>query len=410
MGFLIVLFFIISPLIILYTAGYRYDAENGIILQTGVISIDVTPDNAEVYIGAGLVNDQLPLRITNVAPGSYPVRVEAEGYLTFTADLTVLSNETAFIRDLALVKEHDSTFFRTASSDTVLSPSGNFTVENIDQTYVIRQSSGELVHTIEQTGTLHTSPYSDVAMQLSTSARTSSVQLFSLDSSEDPITIQLDRRGNFAWHWDKATSRPAIYLERAGQIMRIDDTGKQRVVDTVTSSLWHVDDRGHVWVAHDKTLTQQSRSHEEISIEPGALYIVDITDERILIAYPDQLRIYDRRDGTTQMIQAREADRIYNTSYESWLAHTGNELWEITDTGNVTLLERLSTSITSAHRVPNTAYVAYTTPQEITLLDTFYGLRYTLATGADLQILTVQTAPNRVIYEQQGEWFTIPIE
>ena len=41
MIFLIASFFIISPLIILYTIGYRYDIRTGIVRETGVLSIDV---------------------------------------------------------------------------------------------------------------------------------------------------------------------------------------------------------------------------------------------------------------------------------------------------------------------------------------------------------------------------------
>ena len=42
-------FFIIAPIIIMYTAGYRYDWQNGLLKETGAISVDVEPKNATVY-------------------------------------------------------------------------------------------------------------------------------------------------------------------------------------------------------------------------------------------------------------------------------------------------------------------------------------------------------------------------
>ena len=50
MGLLFLSFFVMSPLIILYTAGYRYDITQHKIKQKGVLSVDIKPTDATVYL------------------------------------------------------------------------------------------------------------------------------------------------------------------------------------------------------------------------------------------------------------------------------------------------------------------------------------------------------------------------
>jgi len=41
-------FFILAPLIVLYTAGYRYNITTGTVLRTGILSAASTPKGAAV--------------------------------------------------------------------------------------------------------------------------------------------------------------------------------------------------------------------------------------------------------------------------------------------------------------------------------------------------------------------------
>jgi len=85
---LISAFFIISPLIIFYTAGYRYDFAEQIIKQTGVISIDIKPVNAIVYLNDVQIKKKIPIRLPNRAPGTYHLKITAPGYQLWEKDIT----------------------------------------------------------------------------------------------------------------------------------------------------------------------------------------------------------------------------------------------------------------------------------------------------------------------------------
>ena len=73
----IIAFFVISPIIIMYTAGYRYDWRNGLLKETGAISVDVEPKNATVYLNGIKLQDKMPIRLNNIAPAKYSLRITA---------------------------------------------------------------------------------------------------------------------------------------------------------------------------------------------------------------------------------------------------------------------------------------------------------------------------------------------
>jgi hypothetical protein len=102
---LITLFFIISPIVIFYTAGYRYDLSSHRILQTGVISVDVLPKSTVTTLNNITIDKRTPLRLTNRAPGSYQIALAAEGYYDWNKVITVGSKQTTYISDVKLLKQ-----------------------------------------------------------------------------------------------------------------------------------------------------------------------------------------------------------------------------------------------------------------------------------------------------------------
>ena len=46
----ITFFLVLSPIIIMYALGYRYDIKNGLLRETGAISIDIKPKNITTYL------------------------------------------------------------------------------------------------------------------------------------------------------------------------------------------------------------------------------------------------------------------------------------------------------------------------------------------------------------------------
>lgn len=102
---LIVAFFILAPVIILYTAGYRYNFKKMALEKTGIIFVSTVPAKTNIYVGNELVAKTTPAIIKNLLPDSYDLRISAPGYLNWGKKLEVRSQLTTFVSKQALLKD-----------------------------------------------------------------------------------------------------------------------------------------------------------------------------------------------------------------------------------------------------------------------------------------------------------------
>ena len=82
---LVAFFFATTPLIILYSLGYRFNTQRGVFVFTGSLSIKSNPQNVEVYIDQQLKNKSLnrlnnSYHIGGIKPGEHLVEVKASGF------------------------------------------------------------------------------------------------------------------------------------------------------------------------------------------------------------------------------------------------------------------------------------------------------------------------------------------
>lgn len=104
-----------TTLAILYAKGYRLQLQDGktIVAGTGILTVNSSPQGAKVYIDGNLTtatNNQL-----NLAPGTYKVRIEKEGYFPWEKTLTVKKE---------LVTEADALLFPTTPKFEPITISG----------------------------------------------------------------------------------------------------------------------------------------------------------------------------------------------------------------------------------------------------------------------------------------------
>jgi len=104
--FFILFFIVVSPLLILYALGYKYDAQKGRLEKTGVFFIKAYPKNAEVYLNSKNQNVQTPTRLTRLLPNTYQVTISKEGFLPWIKNLNIEDQTTTFIEDVSLFKEN----------------------------------------------------------------------------------------------------------------------------------------------------------------------------------------------------------------------------------------------------------------------------------------------------------------
>lgn len=128
----IIAFFIISPLIILYSAGYRYDWKHGLLKETGAISIDVLPENALVYLNNTNIKKKMPIRLKNLTPNKYHLKITAPDYYDWTKDIEVKNKQTEYIKDITLLKKEEPKIILEKDVDVFgLSPDGSYIIYSL---------------------------------------------------------------------------------------------------------------------------------------------------------------------------------------------------------------------------------------------------------------------------------------
>ena len=88
----VLLFFIIIPILLSYSLGYRIDYMALKAYKTGIISINSKPSGAAIYINDKLYTNVTPAEIQELKPGAYKIKVKREGFYPWEEELTVRPN------------------------------------------------------------------------------------------------------------------------------------------------------------------------------------------------------------------------------------------------------------------------------------------------------------------------------
>jgi len=97
-------FLIITPIVIMYATGYRYNFTKGQIQKIGILYIDSQPKKADIFIN-DKYKAKTPKRFGALLPDIYKVKVQKEGYYTWEKELEVISYLTTFAKDIVLFKK-----------------------------------------------------------------------------------------------------------------------------------------------------------------------------------------------------------------------------------------------------------------------------------------------------------------
>lgn len=114
--FFLMAFFIITPLVSMYAAGYTLTS--GLkIKKTGILTVKTDPKNALIYLNDVEQTNELssflknekqylrtPLRLKNLTPGDYQVRIELENHWPWEKKLSINPGQSTFIEDVQLFK------------------------------------------------------------------------------------------------------------------------------------------------------------------------------------------------------------------------------------------------------------------------------------------------------------------
>ncbi len=90
-GFWVVLFAILCPILVLYALGYKVDLQNRQIIKTGSLIIRSEPQRADIFIDDAKITQRTNSTIRFLLPGDYNVKISKAGYQAWTKRLNIRS-------------------------------------------------------------------------------------------------------------------------------------------------------------------------------------------------------------------------------------------------------------------------------------------------------------------------------
>ncbi|MFA5358890.1 MAG: hypothetical protein WC310_03670 [Patescibacteria group bacterium] len=122
----VAVFLIVAPILIFYTAGYRYNFKKNDIQKVGSISVQPSPTTAKIYLNNELRTESRSdntLRIMNLLPGKYKIAISADGYYSWEKEIEVFSSVNTFINKVVLFKKEKAVnIFEEPTSQLLPSP------------------------------------------------------------------------------------------------------------------------------------------------------------------------------------------------------------------------------------------------------------------------------------------------
>ena len=113
----VLLFFIITPAILFYAAGYNFDFKNSAIERTGILIIKTDPRGAQVHLGDKRKYNWLytlfygdkplltPLKLHNLLPDDYDITVTKDGYFGYHKKIILYPGQTVVLDTVTLLKQ-----------------------------------------------------------------------------------------------------------------------------------------------------------------------------------------------------------------------------------------------------------------------------------------------------------------
>lgn len=259
-------FFIISPLLVLYTSGYRYDFKNGIIKEIGAISIDILPKNANIFLNELKISEKMPIRLKNVSPGKYKIKISLDGFYDWEKEITVENKQTAYIKEIKLIKK--------STPEKLIDGQIEQLSLSFDKKYLIYQKTDEKNQEFylrdlnggQDTLILNTDKTKKYKIDWFENGNFVAISL--LDNSQIEILnpnnptnhwdlAKEEKNKIFKWQWSNAYD-PEIYYSTKNQLIITNVADKQRTVIGKNNFLdWQIDNR-QVWTIQQASSTGQS--------------------------------------------------------------------------------------------------------------------------------------------------------
>jgi hypothetical protein len=408
------IFSITAPVIVLYTNGYRYDLHKNSIIKTGVISIDILPNDATVYVGGEKIKEKLPIRIPGKLPGVYSVVVEREDYQSTQYDLVVKENQASYLRGVTLLKNPSIEKIAIPDNQIILraipSNTGKYYLTIHGKTngigfdaylYEIKNNTFHLVkENIPKVPDILWSRNSDNVALSYTDKKSKEIIVINAHTPTKLINHSVQQGLSDRIIWQELRTGAKLFGRVGDKILDL-STPELRTYSPVSTSIWYVDNNGDLWEGEPKrtTIINRTNPHDSIISGPGVQRIIDMNNRRIIIEKDSGLVIMDRGGAWSRQIIAREGFNIrFNPKKNEWFAILPSEIWLIESDGRTWPINRFAAKVQDVTRLNTHSLVVYATIDRLATFHEAYYINNNLYNGVDIGNITTSEDTSSVYF------------
>lgn len=381
----IIIFLVVTPLIIAYTAGYRYNFSKGRVQKTGILRITSIPRGADIYLnGVRYEGSQTPAKIQYLLPGDYEIKLAKDGYFDWQKKLPITENNTTFAEKIILWKKAAAEKLNTTTSASswLVSPDGNIVafsqadgsvgIIDINSGLFGELSGGSLEIIADLGSNAQLLSYSPTGRYLIAQSENSGIKTYYLVDTFLKNSNKLPAKNYLALKWDQNTD--TLYATDKSGLWQIDLAGlKAKQIIKSFSNDFYVDgqtlyaysgsvlSRGNLGQADVNAVTNINCAACRIeTIKANKLYLWDKTRS--------DLRIIDLSGkNKTASLNAKNLDFLNNGSalitndFEMYIYDSGKTEPE--------LITRLGQPIMAAAWHPTGRYIFFVTEGQVKIIE-----------------------------------------
>ncbi len=362
----ILAFFIISPITLAYTVGYRYDWKEGLIKEIGAISVDVLPKLSNVYINNQKINEKIPIRLNSVTPNDYNLRISLDGYYDWNKEIKVKNKQTVYIKEIELIKKNKPKLMSEGQIKILaLSPQNDYLVYQVEtkselQIKILNNKNSEVKSVLNlplNNKLLVEWNQNNSYFAVATELPTTELYVFKVDDLENKTILKSDIDGekitNFKW---SSSSNPEIYYGDKNQIWSHDfSTSQKKSLTKEKFIAWYLYN-DQLWTIETSSSSNQMLIYKNKLTSPSLFASFskgnfstkpeDLNTWKILTVNGDTALL--QRTGQTsavlvtpnQEIDISETKFLISDFNNWWLLWTPWELWSYSNGSSPTLLNR----------------------------------------------------------------------
>ncbi len=119
-SFFILIFLVLTPILIAYSLGYRYNWSSHAIDKLGALYIKSYPRGADIYIDDKRVRQKTPTQLTDISSGLYTITVGKDKYVPWLKKLDIYPGNTTFAEDIVLFLEQRPKTYLGSGGEQIL--------------------------------------------------------------------------------------------------------------------------------------------------------------------------------------------------------------------------------------------------------------------------------------------------